>query len=197
MPVNKNNQLDREQRIGKIYSRIDYLVMTVAVIVERYHASPIRPAPMRMGSRGDPASRVGLVTVSVVVFLSACFKTYGSNQQVLIPEHKKRIAGINSFFQCLVGFFLLLFTSGRLTKVMSRRIPLEIVTYHLERLFFLYFFMLIYTLLRCLFAFDYYQAFYYENRKCYMGHIFLGGTGILMIGFTLYTIFSVLISLFS
>ncbi|OTN77380.1 hypothetical protein A5886_002480 [Enterococcus sp. 8G7_MSG3316] len=197
MPVNNNNQLDREMRIGRLYSHIDYVVMAVAIIVERYHASPIWPLPMRGAYRGDPTLGGGLVTVSVVVFLSACFKTYGSNQQVLIPEHKKRIAGINSFFQCLAGFFLLLFTSGRLTKVMSRRIPLETVTYHLERLFLLYFFMLIYTLLRCLFAFDYYQAFYYENRKCYMGHIFLGGTGILMIGFTLYTIFSVLISLFS
>lgn len=197
MSVKKNNQLDRQMRIGRIYSRIDYVVMTVAVIVERYHASPIRPSPMRMGSRGDPASRSGLVTVSVVVFLSACFKTYRSNQQVLIPEHKKRIAGINSFFQCMAGFFLLLITSGRLIKVMSRRIPLEQITYHLEHIFLLYFFMLVYTLLRCLFAFEYYQAFYYENRKCYMGYIYLWSMGILMVGFILYRIISVLINLFS
>ncbi|MER1926175.1 MAG: hypothetical protein ABS908_09965, partial [Enterococcus casseliflavus] len=173
--------LDSYQRKGKIYSLIDYVILGAAMIFEKYHSSPIWPLTIH-GKTEFVA--VGLSTVSFCVLLLAFERTSSSNCYKLVPKHKKHIAGIEFFFFFLPGFLILIFTADPLTRSISRKLPLEQIAYHLERLYFLHFFMMFYVLLRCVLAFNYYQAFYYEDKKCKMFYVmvcFFVGRGIIHI----------------
>jgi hypothetical protein len=180
--------LDSYQRKGKIYSIIDYVIFGSAIIFEKYHRFPLRPyrPPIRpIGTLGTSDIReIGLTAVSAMIMILAWNTTSSLNRHELVPEYKKHIAGIEHFFFFLAGFFILIFTADPLIGLLSRTIPVEKITYHLERLYFLHFFMMFYVLLRCVLAFDYYQAFYYEDRKCRMYHVllcFFVGIGIIHI----------------
>ena len=172
--LGKTDQVTLYKRKGKIYSIIDHIIMGAAILFETYHSSPIRPI-----IRG-----IGLSAVSAMVFLLAWETTLSLNRHELVPEYKKHIAGIEHVFFFLVGFFILIFTADPLIGLLSRTIPVEKITYHLERLYFLHFFMMFYVLLRCVLAFDYYQAFYYEDKKCRMYYVllcFFVGVGVIRI----------------
>ncbi len=180
--------LDSDQRKGKIYSIIDHIIMGTAILLEAYHSSQIWPRrlsirPIRTLGNSDIRA-IGLTAVTAMILLLAWNTTSSLNRHELVPEYKKHIAGIEHFFFFLVGFFILIFTADPLIGLLSRTIPVEKITYHLERLYFLHFFMMFYVLLRCVLAFDYYQALYYEDRKCRMYYVllcFFVGIGIIHI----------------
>ena len=167
--LGKTDQVTLYKRKGKIYSIIDHIIMGAAILFGTYHSSPIRPI---IRGRSDIRG-IGLSAVSAMVFLLAWETTLSLNRHELVPEYKKHLAGIEHVFFFLVGFFILIFTADPLIGLLSRTIPVEKITYHLERLYFLHFFMMFYVLLRCVLAFDYYKAFYYEDRKCRMYHVLL------------------------
>ena len=178
--MGKTDQVTLYKRKGKIYSIIDHIIMGAAILLETYHSSPIRPI---IRGRSDIRA-IGLTAVTAMILLLAWNTTSSLNRHELVPEYKKHIAGIEHIFFFLVGFFILIFTADPLIGLLSRTIPLEKITYHLERLYFLHFFMMFYVLLRCVLAFDYYQAFYYEDKKCRMYYVllcFFVGIGVIRI----------------
>ncbi|WP_270290760.1 hypothetical protein, partial [Enterococcus casseliflavus] len=122
--MGKTDQVTLYKRKGKIYSIIDHIIMGAAILFETYHSSPIRPI---IRGRSDIRG-IGLSAVSAMVFLLAWETTLSLNRHELVP----------------VGFFILIFTADPLIGLLSRTIPIEKITYHLERLYFLHFFMMFY-----------------------------------------------------
>lgn len=155
---------------GKFYALIDYLVITSALCFSAYHSFPLT-IPKYLHIPGTNEYMVaGLFSVLMSYSL---YKTYLLNAHKNIPKEKKHSIEISFFLGLLVSFILLLFRSESLINhlLFRNQLPLEQIMYHFDRLYFLNLRMLLFALIRCLFAFDYYQAFYYKKRKCYMGYI--------------------------
>ena len=145
---------DDDTTKGKLYALIDYLVITSALCFSAYHSFPLT-IPKYLHIPGTNEYMVG--GLFSVLMSYSLYKTYLLNAHKNIPKEKKHSIEISFFLDLLVSFILLLFRSESLINhlLFRNQLPLEQIMYHLDRLYFLNLLMLLFALIRCLFAFDY------------------------------------------